>query len=96
LPRRCTSAASARTYARHLKLDATALVAALEAELGQTDDYAGPPSLDQREKGPLDAVMLLLSRVKWQWVFPALLGLVLILVGVWAVTPRSRSPRATR
>lgn len=82
----------ARTYARHLKLDSTALVVALEAELGQTDDYSGPPSLERREKGPLDAVMLLLSRVKWQWVFPILLGAVLILVGAWAVRAWQQKP----
>jgi cytoskeleton protein RodZ len=75
----------ARSYARHLKLDPTTLVAALEAELGQTDDYAGPPSLERRQKGPLDSVMLLLSRVKWQWVFPVVLGIGLILVGYWGV-----------
>ena len=82
----------ARTYARHLKLDPTALVIDLEAELGKTDDYAGPPSLERREKGPLDAVMLLLSRVKWQWVFPILLGATLILVGTWAVRAYQQKP----
>ncbi|HTH46634.1 MAG TPA: helix-turn-helix transcriptional regulator [Candidatus Limnocylindria bacterium] len=82
----------ARTYARLLKLDAAPLVTALEAELGQTDDYAGPPSLERREKGPLDAIMLLLSRVKWQWVFPVLLVAILLLVGYWAVHAWRQKP----
>ena len=82
----------ARTYARHLKLDPTALVVELEAELGQTDDYAGPPNLERREKGPLDAVMLLLSRVKWQWVLPILLVVTLVLVGYWGLKAWQQKP----
>lgn len=74
----------ARTYARLLKLDAVALITELEGELGRTDDYSQPPSLTGREKAPLDFVMLQLSRVKWQWVFPVLLGGGILLIGYWA------------
>ena len=83
----------ARNYARFLRLDDQAMVAVLEAELGQTDDYAGPPRLDGGAKGPLDFVMLQLSRVRWQWVFPLLLGAALIVVGVWALKAWKTKPK---
>ena len=82
-----------RTYARLLRMDAVALITELEGELGRTDDYAQPPSLTRREKAPLDFVMLQLSRVKWQWVFPVLLGGVILLVGAWAVRTWQQKPR---
>jgi len=72
----------ARNYSRYLRLDDQALVAELESELGRTDDHAGPPSLSGGDKGPLDFIMLQLSRVRWQWVFPVLLGTALMLVGL--------------
>lgn len=82
-----------RTYARHLKLDPAPLIATLETELGQTADYAEPPSLAGGQKGPLDFVMLQLSRVKWQWVFPLVLGGVILLVGFWAVRTWQQKPK---
>ena len=82
-----------RTYARFLKLDPAPLIVILEAELGQTDDYAEPPSLDGGRKGSLDFIMLQLSRVKWQWVFPLLLGTGIVVVGAWAVRTWQQKPK---
>lgn len=74
-----------RTYARYLRLDDKALVVDLDAELGQTADYSGPPNLVPNRRGPLDTVMLVVSRVRWQWVFPILIGLAVIGVVTWGV-----------
>jgi cytoskeletal protein RodZ len=74
-----------RTYARYLRLDDKALVAELDAELGRTADYSGPPSLVPQRKGPLDTLMLVLSRVRWRLVFPILVGLSVLGVVLWGV-----------
>lgn len=69
-----------RTYAKELRLDVPKIMAELEAELGRTEEYSEPPSLTGRKKGPLDFITLWLSRVKWQWLFPLVLGLIVITV----------------
>lgn len=74
-----------RTYARFLRLDDKALVTELDAELGRTAEYSGPPSLVPNRRGPLDAIMLVLSRVRWRWVFPIFLGLAVLGVVAWSV-----------
>ena len=67
-----------RTLAKQLKLDVAALLAELETELSATEDYAEAPSLTLRKKGPLDFVMLQLSRIRWTVILPVLLGIGLI------------------
>lgn len=67
-----------RTYAKELRMDSVRVVAELDAELGQTDDYAEPPSLTGNRRGPLDFITLWLSRVRWQWMFPVLVGIVVL------------------
>lgn len=71
-----------RTYAKELRLDVPRIMSELEAELGQSGEYSAPPPLTGRRKGPLDFVMLWLSRVRWQWMFPILLGLA-VLGALW-------------
>ena len=72
-----------RTYARHLRLDDKALVETLDGELELTADYSAPPSLPGPAKGPLDTITLVLSRLRWQWLFPLILGGLVIVLGVW-------------
>ena len=67
-----------RTLSTHLKLETPQLIAELEAELGRTADFAEPPSLTVRSKGPLDFLMLQLSRIRWTVALPMLLGIALI------------------
>lgn len=67
-----------RTISRHLKLDTTQIMAEIEIELGQTEEYASAPSLTARRKGPLDFLMLQLSRIRWAVVLPVLLGIGVI------------------
>ena len=64
-----------RTYAKALRLDIDRIMSELETELGQSGQYSSPPPLTGRRKGPLDFFMLWFSRVRWQWLFPILLGL---------------------
>ncbi len=68
-----------RSYSGYLKLDVARVMQELQLELKQTKDFAQPPSLTGRRKGPLDFIMLQLSKVKWQIVFP-----ILIVVAVGA------------
>jgi cytoskeletal protein RodZ len=72
-----------RTYARHLHLDDRALIEALDAELDLTEDYSSPPSLSKNAKGPLDAVTFLLSRVRWEWIVPLILGGLVLALGAY-------------
>jgi cytoskeletal protein RodZ len=72
-----------RTYAKELRLDVATLMAELEVELGRSGEYSEPPSLTGQRKGPLDFITLWLSRVKWQWLFPVAVGLVVAFV-CWA------------
>jgi cytoskeleton protein RodZ len=55
-----------RTYSNLLKLDVPQVMAALDAELGQTKKFAEPPPLTDRSRGPLDFVTLQLSKVDWR------------------------------
>jgi len=67
-----------RTCARLLKIDEASILETLDAELAQTEKYREHPSLIGQQKGPLDALMLILSRIRWRIVLPAL-GVLLIL-----------------
>lgn len=76
-----------RSYSGYLRLDVKRLMDELQAELRQTKDFAAPPSLTGRRKGPLDFIMLQLSKVKWQIVFPVIVVLAVVaglVVGVRA------------
>jgi len=76
-----------RTYSTLLKLDVPQVMAALDAELGQTEKFSEPPPLSSQPRGALDFVMLQLSRVNWQkglvLIIAAALMLV-VLVVIWA------------
>ena len=70
-----------RTYAKELRLDIPRIMSELETELGASEDYSAPPPLTGRRKGPLDFITLWLSRVRWQWMFPILIGLAVLVAG---------------
>jgi len=70
-----------RTYSKELRLDVPRIMSELETELGQTEDYSAPPPLTGRRKGPLDFITLWLSRVRWQWLFPILIGGAVLVAG---------------
>jgi len=68
-----------RTLSTMLKLDVPGVMAALDAELGQTKRFAEPPPLSPPSRGVVDFVMLQLSRVNWRRSVVAL-GLAVLLV----------------
>jgi cytoskeletal protein RodZ len=74
-----------RNYASHLKLDVPRIMAELDAELAASGEYEEVPSLTGRKRTALDILMLQLSRVKWQIVFPILVGVLAVLLIVWGV-----------
>lgn len=68
-----------RTYARVVRLEEGPLLAALDAELGQTERFREHPSLTGGRKGALDSLMLLFSRIHWRIVLPVI-GILLVLL----------------
>jgi cytoskeletal protein RodZ len=68
-----------RTLSTMLKLDVPGVMAALDAELGQTKRFAEPPPLSPPSRGVVDFLMLQLSRVNWRRSVVAL-GLAVLLV----------------
>lgn len=83
-----------RTYATLLKLDVPKLMSALDEELAGTEKFREPPALTPARRGPLDLVMLQLSRINWRKAKLALVAipfLVVILVAVYAWRHTQRS-----
>jgi len=55
-----------RSYSTLLKLEVPQIMAALDAELGQTKRFAEPPPLTGPPRGILDFLMLQLSKIDWR------------------------------
>lgn len=73
-----------RTYATMLKLDVPRVMADLDGELKKTERFSEPPALSPRSKGPLDFVMLQLSKLNWRIAIALLiLGVAVYLGVVW-------------
>ena len=62
---------SVKNYATLLKLDVPQIMAALDAELGQTEKYSEPPPSTEASNTPLDRLMFLLSKLNWRSEWPA-------------------------
>ena len=73
---------SVKNYATRLKLDVPALMAALDAELGRTENYSEPPSLLEETNKPLDRVTFLLAKLnlKMALVGAGILGVIVIIL----------------
>src|SRR5215471_15145929 len=82
-----------RTYATILKLDVPQVMAALDAELRQTEKFSEPPPLSNEPRGFLDFVMLQLSKLDWRksLVGVSVLAVALIVVVVVLVTRHYRN-----
>jgi cytoskeletal protein RodZ len=87
-----------RTCATLLKLDVRQTMAELDEELGRTEKFREPPPLTDAKRGPLDFIMLQLSKVAWR---KAAIGLgallaVVILAAAWSAWRhhRARDPLA--
>ncbi|HEY1170994.1 MAG TPA: helix-turn-helix transcriptional regulator [Verrucomicrobiae bacterium] len=74
-----------RTLGKLLKLDETALMNQLNAELAGTQNFNAPPKLTGQANGPVDKVLFLLSRLPWKLILPIVVLAVLVGVGIWAI-----------
>jgi len=74
-----------RACATLLKLDVPHVMATLNAELGQTEKFRESPALSPAAHGPLDFLMLQLSKVNWRKGLTALgaVALLAIVVSVY-------------
>ena len=71
---------SVKNYATLLKLDIPAIMAALNAELGQIEKFKEPPPLSEESNTPLDRVMFLLSKLNWRMGLIGGSGLLVLLI----------------
>jgi cytoskeletal protein RodZ len=71
-----------RTYSTLLKLDVPQVMAALDAELGQTEKFREPPPLSSHPRGVLDFLMLQLSKLNWRTELAVVAGIALVVAGV--------------
>lgn len=84
-----------KTYARYLRLNDREVAEQLDEELaGRTDfrEARGPGGL---RRGPLDFLMMKLALVRWQILFPILLGLAVIAVAGWGWKSWQTRPQVT-
>src|SRR5262249_5340853 len=72
-----------RIYAGILKLNVSQVLSDLDAELAKTERFREPPMLAERPRTPLDGLMFLLSKIKWHFVIPLSLLLVLLGAAIW-------------
>jgi cytoskeletal protein RodZ len=78
-----------RTYATMLKLNVKQVIGDLEAELGQTAKFREPPPLSPKSGGPIDFLMLKLSRLNLRSL--VVLLAVILFFGVAVILIRGRS-----
>ena len=71
---------SVKIYASTLKLDTAPLIAALDAELGQTQKFSEPPPLTDQKKTVLDHLTLQLAKLNWKVGFAGLAAIGVIVV----------------
>jgi hypothetical protein len=75
-----------------LKLDSVQLLKDLEAELSHTGKLREPAPLGPRNRGPVDFLMLHLSRMNWRTVVVAAAVLLFVALAVILVRNRMRQP----
>lgn len=75
---------SVKNYATRLKLDVPAIMTALDAELGRTENYSEPPPLSEETNKPIDRVMFLLAKLNLKMAL-AVLGILAVILVIWLV-----------
>ncbi|HEY6168182.1 MAG TPA: helix-turn-helix domain-containing protein [Verrucomicrobiae bacterium] len=73
-----------RTYGALLKLDVPALLKAVDEELAAEGKFQERSLNRLPPKGPLDHVMLLLSRLNWRVVLPVLGVALLLIIAIYS------------
>ena len=81
---------SVKIYAKLLKLDLPPLMAALEAELGQTEKFSEPPPFTEETKKPLDRVIYLLAKLTLKVALAVVAVLVIVAAAVLVNTVLKR------
>jgi cytoskeletal protein RodZ len=71
-----------RSYAGALKLNVSETLVELDEELQQSPRFKEHPRLSQESKGPLDFLMLQLSKINWRVALPLLLLALILLIGI--------------
>jgi len=73
---------SVKNYANRMKLDVPAMMAALDVELGRTENYSEPPALTEDGNKPLDRVTFLLAKLNLKMALAgaAVLGIVVVIL----------------
>ena len=82
-----------RTYAKLLKLDVPQIMAALDQELSRTEKFSEPPPLAPHPRGPVDFLMLQLSKLDWRKTAVAM-GVVAVALIIWGIVAVWRNHRA--
>ena len=71
---------SVKNYATRLRLDVPAIMAALDAELGRTENFSEPPSLLEDSNKPIDRVTFLLAKLNLKVMLLAVAVLVVAVI----------------
>ena len=84
---------SVKNYAARLKLDVPQIMAALDAELGRTENFSEPPALTEDGNKPLDRVTFLLAKLnlRMAMIGAGLLGIIVLIILVNAVLKHRKS-----
>jgi cytoskeletal protein RodZ len=69
---------SVRSYAALLKIDVTAILAALNAELKGTQQFSEPPPLVEQKKTLVDTFTLALAKLNWRAGFVGFVAVVIV------------------
>ena len=73
---------SVKNYATRMKLDVPIIMAALDTELGRTENYSEPPALTEDGNKPLDHLTFLLAKLnlKMALVGAGILGIIVLII----------------
>jgi len=83
-----------RTYATLLKLDVPKIMGDLDRELSQTEKFRTTPAFTKASRGPLDWLMLFLSRLNWRMLVVAAVLIALAIFSLATFTSRKKPRRA--
>jgi len=81
-----------RSYAKILKLDVPTIIAAVDAELGQTEKFSTPPPLTDQPNTIVDWLTLQLSKIDWRKLL-IVVALLVVAVVIYAIVSSWQSGR---
>ena len=84
---------SVKNYANALKMDVTALLALLDAELGKTEKYSEPPPLTEQKKSVVDDLALLVAKLNWKMGLAGMVFVAVLAIGAIIVFALKHHPK---